>query len=907
MPPFFSKIQNQLEINMASPQWKNFQPSSPESAVLSYQHSPSFSKSLNSNNNQDDTNLSSSPGGSSAGLRETGIVEKLLHSYGFIQCCERQARLFFHYSQFSGNIEHLKLGDAVEFEMTYDRRTGKPIASAVLKISPEVMSGEDLSEGRVSGFVTTGIKDTTEGRVAYESRGECFFLPYTREDLEGDDVELHPNDKVTFCIASDKNTGNLRARNVRLEKPVPERYQGVICALKETFGFIERADVVKEIFFHSSECKDFKTLNLGDDVEFSIHTRNNKEVAVNITLLPVGTVVFEDVEPTVLVGQITKIIEKDRSRQTSDALPGRIKFHHHENRVLEYPFGERDPKGDYTFQVGDWVQFNLATDRRDSLQRATNIELMNDTFELSGENRKQGIIAVVKDNYGFVKYGSRENRLYFRFSELLNPDETVKPQDEVEFTVAQDPASQGRFQAIRIRVLPPGTIDLDSLNASNCSNKDVEGCLSDDESGYIIGTVEREASSPWSLRSPHKGSKSNGSSTRHVPDENEEQEGSCEEGIICYQKDGAKEKINYTLKDCEARNYPRVGDKVEFSISSQGPNNMHAVGVKVVNKIRNGFRFTHRGFIAALKDSFGFIETEEHDREIFFHYSVYDGHAASLEVGQEVEYALTHKGNKLSAECVRKLPYGSIPGEEVQPEVLNGVVVNPVRCFNPEQENYPGKIRITTDAEVVSENQAEYEFGITSLCDKHEFLQKGDVVQFQVGLTKKGQERAINIKAIRTTVQATVDTIKGNFGFLSYEAEEGKKLFFHMSEVKGGTTLQPGDKVEFVVVYHQRTGKYSACSVVKVGESQPLQRPERLICRLRATTLEDGPRVIVIRQPHGPDGTSGFNTPRLLKEPNAKKHPNASNDIVNGLSFVPDIVDGKAFETFQDAAVVAAN
>merc|ERR1719232_2257739 len=64
------------------------------------------------------------------GIRETGIIEKLLHSYGFIQCCDRQARLFFHFSQFDGNIEHLKIGDPVEFEMTYDRRTGKPIASA---------------------------------------------------------------------------------------------------------------------------------------------------------------------------------------------------------------------------------------------------------------------------------------------------------------------------------------------------------------------------------------------------------------------------------------------------------------------------------------------------------------------------------------------------------------------------------------------------------------------------------------------------------------------------------------------------------------------------------------------------------------------------------------------------------
>ena len=62
------------------------------------------------------------------------------HSYGFIQCCDRQARLFFHFSQFDGTIEHLRVGDPVEFEMTYDKRTGKPIASSVSKITPEVVS-----------------------------------------------------------------------------------------------------------------------------------------------------------------------------------------------------------------------------------------------------------------------------------------------------------------------------------------------------------------------------------------------------------------------------------------------------------------------------------------------------------------------------------------------------------------------------------------------------------------------------------------------------------------------------------------------------------------------------------------------------------------------------------------------
>lgn len=44
--------------------------------------------------------------------------------------------------------------------------------------------------------------------------------------------------------------------------------------MKESFGFIERADVVKEIFFHFSETESSIELRPGDDVEFIIQTRN---------------------------------------------------------------------------------------------------------------------------------------------------------------------------------------------------------------------------------------------------------------------------------------------------------------------------------------------------------------------------------------------------------------------------------------------------------------------------------------------------------------------------------------------------------------------------------------------------------------------------------------------------------
>lgn len=52
--------------------------------------------------------------------------------------------------------------------------------------------------------------------------------------------------------------------------------------MKESFGFIERADVVKEIFFHFSENKSKDELELGDDVEFIIQTRNVSTNGTNI-------------------------------------------------------------------------------------------------------------------------------------------------------------------------------------------------------------------------------------------------------------------------------------------------------------------------------------------------------------------------------------------------------------------------------------------------------------------------------------------------------------------------------------------------------------------------------------------------------------------------------------------------
>ena len=65
---------------------------------------------------------------------------------------------------------------------------------------------------------------------------------------------------------------------------------------------------------------------------------------------------------------------------------------------------------------------------------------------------------------------------------------------------------------------------------------------------------------------------------------------------------------------------PLPGHQVEFSINEvKRTGQQSAVSIKVLNRTAaNAKRL--QGFVATLKDNFGFIETANHDQEIFFHY-----------------------------------------------------------------------------------------------------------------------------------------------------------------------------------------------------------------------------------------------------------------------------------------------
>ncbi|QQP38579.1 AGAP004937PAlike, partial [Caligus rogercresseyi] len=530
-----------------------------------------------------------------------------------------------------------------------------------------------MSEERVIGVVTT------EARIdPSPNRGECFFLPFTMSDVEGN-VTVASGDKVSFQMATMQRSGNLVARTIRLENPAaPVKYQGVVNSIKESFGFIERADVVKEIFFHFSESGN-EDIALGDDVEFTIQTRNNKEVACNITKLEPGTVIFEDVGSEYSKGQVLKPLDRhvggDVSPRDVDPLPGRVKYRGADRSEIEVPFGEKDQLGDFTLRHGDWVKFLIAVDRRDKLRRATKIELLDESFEVSDERREQGLIESLKNGFGFLTCVDRDAKIFFHFSECLDVGRTLAIGDECEFTVTPDPDTL--YVATRIKHLQKETIKFELIIHKN-----------------VFGEVQvPPAQSPETT------------------------------GRITYELNNTLLEIPLRPKDFNFRKLVlSKGDFVVFDINQlKSTKETNAVNVRLIKDTNEAVESTSsssssdtegnnaksststspkQGYIAALKDGFGFIETLRRDKEIFFHFSNVEGKAEKLEVGTEVEYRLSgsSKEKKISAEKIRPLPKGSIsPLEPSNDGVLNGKVVRTLRSVNPDQDCYAGLIRVCSE------------------------------------------------------------------------------------------------------------------------------------------------------------------------------------------------------------------
>lgn len=254
------------------------------------------------------------------------------------------------------------------------------------------------------------------------------------------------------------------------------------------------------------------------------------------------------------------------------------------------------------------------------------------------------MIAALKDGFGFIRCVDRDARLFFHFNEVLDVDREISVGDEVEFTVVQ--------------VTPPSTILstlCDRCNLRTDPPEDIKRnsvCFSQDPSSSFSNTRQS------AIRLKHLAAGSVQFETiieSNILGNVIEDTNGNEPGLIGYCKDEQDKSIIFFSKDCNSKTIPKLNDKVscvnplatracvrvamakrqaicsqvQFSICQVKRNKeLVAVDISLLSpsgeKIQNGNKKSGgqsvQGFIAALKDGFGFIETISHDKEIFFHF-----------------------------------------------------------------------------------------------------------------------------------------------------------------------------------------------------------------------------------------------------------------------------------------------
>jgi cold shock CspA family protein len=681
-----------------------------------------------------------------------------------------------------------------------------------------------------------GSMEQSPGRIIYEKNSECFFVHFHSSGVDGD-KPVHVGDEVSFLLAKDPVTHATQAVSVKLEKSVSvKKIQGLIKTLKESFGFIERADVSGTVFFHASEAQDesLDGLWIGAPVEFVLQNRQGKDVATQIRLLPPGTVNFDEVQEEVCRGVIRKPVQwvfNQKKNKIPSNDDGEILYQSTNDGLLTLSYNGRDQVGCYTMSPGDQVTFNVAVDKRTQAKHATNVSVTKLTeVQRCRSARDKGIVGGIQDMFGYIECSNKEVQAAFHLSEVMDTNAELTVGDEVEYSpvITKDKDSgTDRTLAARIQLLPQGSVKFDAVTTQ-----------------VYEGTVAEELTS-----TPDEATLTNPLRLLFLKTE--------ECGSIHYT--GRSGSLGTVPFFCSS-DHPELefGDRVQFRIAKvKRTREQRAVEIKILRRARD-IRF--KGCISRLikKEGYGFIESEEHDCEIFFSYSSFEGDASSLHLLDEVEYCVLRKGGKTSAEKIVRLPHGSVPKDELDPTIsgpLSGEVVRTLR--NPDPSEYEGSIKYTDPHNPGC--TLEYPYTVTSLVDVKNLPKLGEQVHFDVAVVAKtGTKRAVNVSVKREVMKGTIHTVKDQYGFIVYYSDGEKiSVFFHKSNIDKGDDLKPGDEVEFVVSFSSKSEKHQAICVKKTGSSRrPLRLSRNSLTNSRNQHASNS--VVVIRQPRGPDGTKGF-------------------------------------------------
>lgn len=310
---------------------------------------------------------------------------------------------------------------------------------------------------------------------------------------------------------------------------------GVICSLRDSFGFIHCADRVDEIFFHYSSVLPIEgnnsphpsdALQMDMEVQFRIGSQqgrnDGKLAAFQVQSLPKGTISWE----TVVQKRAKGLVERGNPRD------GTIRLLVDEEEHQEGTPGEdgtttikakavgplvRFAAKDCTARVtrGDLVQFKLVEERRskDKWARKIKVLLTDRERQRQEQERKMleeatvehGVISSLKGDYGFLRSNKRREDVFFHYSSIepserdesthygedeLFPgtDELVlKEGQDMKFLVVKDASGSGRISARAVQMQPRGSVRFHDVIATGVTGT-VSLVPQPQDSGHALDT-----------------------------------------------------------------------------------------------------------------------------------------------------------------------------------------------------------------------------------------------------------------------------------------------------------------------------------------------------------------------------------------------------------------------------------
>ena len=290
--------------------------------------------------------------------------------------------------------------------------------------------------------------------------------------------------------------------------------QGIICSLKESFGFIHCADRPEELFFHYSEVSGCHpdTLQIDTEVEFRIGAASNsrnsgseekKMAAFQIEPLVSGTIVWEtEIESGKrFQGLVERQIRNDqrggRDSSNNNSNEGSIRILEPQDaetkdgqelkatgslaRFLAVSYAPpenksmdiRSSNGPNRLFRGDLVEFTLVTDRRTKEVNARSITLIQsekDRSRIEKEKKlleqavsEEGVVISLKSDFGFLKSNKRREHIYFHYSHIVIPETeeefVLKEGQEMKFlVVVENDNHNQKCSARQLECLPKGSV-----------------------------------------------------------------------------------------------------------------------------------------------------------------------------------------------------------------------------------------------------------------------------------------------------------------------------------------------------------------------------------------------------------------------------------------------------------------